>query len=479
VSAPQLERSLTLRGAVTLNLLDMIGVGPFLTLPLLLAAMGGPQAMLGWVLGALLAACDGLVWAELGAMMPEAGGTYAYLGQMFPGRWGRWLSFLFVFQLCFTAPLSVASGCIGLAQYAGFLTPAFRSSAVVHALPVWKYSFGVSAGRASWVAVAVVLLAVVLLYRRLSATRGLATGMLALVLLTLGWAMVTGLLHGHIAQVFAFAPGAFRLNHAFFVGLGSAMLIATYDYWGYYNVTFLGGETREPGRTIPRAALISIGIVAVLYLGLNASVLSVMGSPAVIEAGASLDARRALLSEFMQAAYAPTLGTYAALLMGRLAALLVMATAFASVFALLLGYSRIPFAAARDGNFPAVFGRLHPTRGFPYVALLSLAGVACLFCFFSLGDVIAALVVLRIVLQFGLQQMGVMVLRIRRPEMARPFRLWLYPLPPLLALLGFGYIVFARANFGRELLLAGVVAMAGTIVFALRAASTSGVRPGA
>jgi amino acid transporter len=403
---------------------------------------------------------------------------------MFPGRWGRWLSFLFVFQLMFSAPLSVASGGIGLAQYAGFLSPAFVSHAALHALHVGSYSFGVSAGSASWVAVAVVLLAVVLLYRRLSAMRGLATAMLALVLLTLGWAMVTGLLHGHIAEVFASGyaktgPGAFRLNHAFFAGLGSAMLIATYDYWGYYNVTFLGGEAREPGRTIPRAVLISIGIVAVLYLGLNVSVLSVMGAPAILAAGASLDARRALLSELMQTAYAPTLGAHAALLLGRLAALLVMVTAFASVFALLLGYSRIPFAAARDGNFPAAFGRLHPTRGFPYVALLSLASVACLFCFFSLGDVIAALVVLRIVLQFGLQQVGVIVLRIRRPEMARPFRLWLYPLPPLLALLGFGYIVFERANFGRELLLACVVAVAGTIVFALRAASTSSVLPGA
>jgi len=469
VSAPQLERSLTLRGAVTLNLLDMIGVGPFLTL-------GGPQAMLGWVLGALLAACDGLVWAELGAMMPEAGGTYAYLGKMFPGRWGRWLSFLFVFQLMFSAPLSVASGCIGLAQYAGFLSPTLRSSSVVHALHVGPYSFGASAGRASWVAIAVLLAAVVLLYRRLSAMRGLATAMLALVLLTLGWSMVTGLLHGHIAQVFAFPLGAFRLNHAFFAGLGSAMLIATYDYWGYYNVTFLGGETREPGRTIPRAVLLSIAIVAALYLGLNASVLSVMGSPAIIAAGTSLDARRALLSEFMQVAYAPTLGAHAALLLGRLAALLVMVTAFASVFALLLGYSRIPFAAARDGNFPAVFGRLHPTRGFPYVALLGLAGVTCLFCFFSLGDVIAALVVLRIVLQFGLQQVGVMAMRIRRPGMPRPFRMWLYPLPPLLALLGFGYIVFERANFGRELLLAGVVAVTGTLIYILRVASTSARR---
>ena len=472
-TTPQMERSLTLRGAVTLNLLDMIGVGPFLTLALLLAAMGGPQAMLGWVLGAVLAACDGLVWAELGAAMPEAGGTYAYLSQIFPGRLGRWLSFLFVFQLCFSAPLSVASGCIGLAQYAGFLSPVFRSQAAVHALRLGPYSFGVSAGRASWIAIAVVVLAVLLLYRRLSAMRGLATAMLTLVLLTLGWAMLTGLLHGHIAQVFAFPPGAFHLDHAFFAGLGSAMLIATYDYWGYYNVTFLGGEARDPGRTIPRAVLLSIGIVALLYLGLNASVLSVMGAPAIIAAGASLDARRALLSEFMQTAYTPSLGAHAALLLGRVAALMVMVTAFASVFALLLGYSRIPFAAARDGNFPAVFGRLHPTRGFPYVSLLALAGVACLFCFFSLSDVIAALVVLRIVLQFALQHIGVMVLRVRRPEMPRPFRLWLYPLPPLLALAGFGYIVFLRPNFARELLLAGVVAVAGTLVFLVRAAVTS------
>jgi amino acid transporter len=460
----RLERSLTLRGAVTLNLLDMIGVGPFLTLPLLLAAMGGPQAMLGWVLGAGLAACDGLVWAELGAAMPEAGGTYAYLGKMFPGQWGRWLSFLFVFQLCFSAPLSVASGCIGLAQYAGFLSPGLVTAGTVHALHVGGYSFGVTAGRATWLAIGVVGLAVVLLYRRLAAMRGLSTGMLVVVLGTIGWAMVTGLLHGHAARIVAFPAGAWKLNESFFVGLGSAMLIATYDYWGYYNVTFLGGEARDPGRTIPRAVLISIGVVAVLYLGLNASVLAVMGAPAIV-AAQDVGARRALLSEMMRVAYTPGWGVSVGMWLGRLAAVLVMVTAFASVFSLLLGYSRIPFAAARDGNFPEVFGRLHPTRGFPYVSLLTLAGAACLFCFFSLADVIAALVVLRILLQFGLQHVGVMVLRVRRPEMPRPFRMWMYPLPPLLALAGFGYIVVSRPNFRRELLLAGFVAVVGTIVF--------------
>ncbi len=465
-----LERSLTLRGAVTLNLLDMIGVGPFLTLPLLLAAMGGPQAMVGWVLGALLAACDGLVWAELGAAMPEAGGTYAYLGKMFPGQWGRWLSFLFVFQLCVSAPLSVASGCIGLAQYAGFLKAGWVTQGTVHALRVGGYSFGVSAGRATWLAIAVVGLAVVLLYRRLAAMRGLSAGMLVVVLGTIAWAMVTGLLHGEWARVVAWSGpqgagvGAWHLDHGFFVGLGSAMLIATYDYWGYYNVTFLGGEVRDPGRTIPRAVLISIGVVALLYLGLNASVLAVMGAPAILGAQ-DIGARRALLSEMMRVAYTPGWGAGVGMALGRLAAVLVMVTAFASVFSLLLGYSRIPFAAARDGNFPAVFGRLHPTRGFPYVALLALAGMACLFCFFSLADVIAALVVLRILLQFGLQHVGVIVLRVRRPEMVRPFRMWLYPVPPLLALLGFGYIVVSRPNFRRELLLAVFVAVMGTVVF--------------
>jgi len=438
---PKLERTLGLGGAVTLNLLDMIGVGPFITLPLLLGAMGGPQAMLGWVLGAGLAVCDGMVWAELGAMMPEAGGTYVYLRKMFGGGLGRLLSFLFVFQLCFSAPLSVASGCIGLSQYATYLWPAL-------------------VGKTIWVAIAAVGVAVLLLYRKLDRVRVLSVGLLVVVLGTIGWAVVTGLLHGHWGNVVAFSPGEFVLDRGFFMGLGSAMLIATYDYWGYYNVTFLGGEVRDAGRTIPRAVLLSIGIVFVLYMALNASVLSVLPAGRLL-AAQNLEARRALLSQMMQVAYgSPTAG--------KIAAVLVMVTAFASVFSLLLGYSRIPFAAARDGNFIGAFGRLHRTKKFPHVALLALAGVACLCCFFSLGEVIAALVVLRILLQFGLQHVGVMLLRRQRPEMRRPFRMWLYPLPPVLALLGFGFLVVERVGFGRQVMLAGVVALVGCLVYAGR-----------
>lgn len=464
-AAPELERSLSLRGAVTLNLLDMIGVGPFITLPLLLGAMGGPQAMLGWVLGALLAVCDGLVWAELGAAMPEAGGTYAYLRAMYGGKLGRLLSFLFVFQLCFSAPLSVASGCIGLGQYATFFAPHLAAQ-TTHTARIAGYTLGISIGPMTWIALASVALAVVLLYRRLANIRVISIALLTIVLATIVWAIVTGLAFGHWSQVIAFPPNAFHLNRAFFAGLGSAMLIATYDYWGYYNVTFLGGEARDPGRTIPRAVLLSIAIVAVLYLLLNSSVLAVLGSPAIL-AGQNAEARRALLSTMIQAAYTPALGAHAATLLARLAALLVMITAFASVFSLLLGYSRIPFAAARDGNFPAAFGRLHPTRRFPHVSLLVLAGAASAFCFFSLADVIAALVVLRILLQFSLQHVGVMLLRRRRPDLRRPFRLWLYPLPPLLALAAFAYIVVSRAQSSREVLLAAIVALLGSAVFFL------------
>ncbi len=442
-----------LPAAVAVNMLDMIGVGPFITLPLLLGAMGGPQAMLGWIAGAVLAMCDGLVWAELGAMMPEAGGSYRFLREMFPGGVGRFLGFLFVFQLMVSAPLSVASGCIGLSQYAGFLWPWL----VGHAWG-WSWLGGrVTAGPGTAVAVGAVGLAVLLLYRSLANLRVVSYVLWVTVMGTIGWVLVTAVLHGHVATAMHFPAGAFRLTGAFWAGLASAMLVATYDFWGYYNVTFLGGEVREPARTIPRAILISIGVVTVLYLGMNFAILTVVPWRPLLGA-TGIGARQALVSYFMDTAYG---GSGA----GRVAAVLVMVTAFASVFSLLLGYSRIPFAAARDGNFFAAFGRLHGRDGFPYISLLWLGGAAMVFCFFSLGEVIAALVVLRITVQFLLQHVGLMALRRREPERARPFRVWLYPLPPVVALVGFGYILVGRAHFARELWMAGVVVVVGGLAY--------------
>ena len=456
-----------MRGAVTLNMLDMIGVGPFITLPLLLSAMGGPQAMLGWILGAILAVCDGLVWAELGAAMPEAGGSYYFLrsiysGRTGTGRLGRFIAFLFIFQLTFSAPLSVASGCIGLSQYAAFIWPALARSPVTHSVHFGAYTAGVSVGLQTALAITVVLIAVALLYRRLANLRIVAATMWCAVMGLIAWILATGLLRGHVAQAFTFPHTAFRLTPAFFHGLAAAMLIATYDYWGYYNITFLGGEVKDAARTVPRAILISIAAVGAMYLAMTVAVLSVLPWQQVVGAQ-DITARRAVIAVFMQHAYGPQVGP----MLARVAAILVMVTAFASVFSLLLGYSRIPFAAARDGNFFPAFGRLH-RDGFPHVSLLVLGAAAICFCFFSLADVIAALVVLRILLQFLMQHVGVMLLRRTQPALRRPFRIWLYPAPPLLAITGFTYILFARPNFARELFLAAAIILLGSAAFFLR-----------
>jgi amino acid transporter len=276
-------------------MLDMIGVGPFITLPLILAAMGGPQAMLGWVLGAVLALCDGLVWAELGAAMPEAGGSYRFLRTIYArrsganGGWdaGRFLAFLFIFQLTVSAPMSVASGCIGLGQYASYIFPSLRGHTAARAVHLGAYSAGVSVGPETMVAIAAVLAAVFLLYRGLDGLRVAAATMWCAVMGLIAWILVTGLMRGHIAQAFTFLPGAFHLTPAFFTGLGSAMLIATYDYWGYYNITFLGGEVKDPARTVPRAILISIALVAAMYLAMNISVLAVLPWQGIVGAGSA------------------------------------------------------------------------------------------------------------------------------------------------------------------------------------------------
>jgi amino acid transporter len=460
---PELVRGIGLPEATTLNMIDMIGVGPFITLPLVIVAAGGPQAMLGWVLGAVLALCDGLVWAELGAAMPGAGGSYRYLKEIYgPHSLGRLLSFLFIWQLSFSAPLSIASGCIGLAHYAGYLWPGLERTILAHTMHVGLPLIGTLEVRvlvmpATWVAIATAALAVFLLYRRITVLGKLAELLWVGVALAVGWVIVAGLTHFSAARAFDFPPGAFTLSPAFFMGMGSAMLIATYDYWGYYNVCFLGGEVKDPGRTIPRALIISILAVAVIYLVMNVAVLGVIPWR---ELASDSGEQNYIISVFMQRIY----GTWA----GRMVTGLIMWTAFASVFSTLLGYSRVPYAAALDGNYFRAFARVDPKRRFPTVSLLALGGVAMLFCFLRLADVIAALVVIRILLQFIVQAVGVMVLRHHRPEMLRPFRMWLYPVPALMAIAGFTFILLARKNFLREIRYAIAILIAGLAIYLIR-----------
>jgi amino acid transporter len=455
----RLIRGVGVGGATALNMIDMIGVGPFITIPLIVAAMGGPQAMLGWLVGALLVVCDGLVWAELGAALPGSGGAYRYLSEIYGrGRWGRLVSFLFIWQLTFSAPLSIASGCIGLAQYATYIFPALgvaRKATVpilgtveINAIPV------------ALVAVATVGLAVALLYRRITLVERLSKFLWVGVMLTILWIVFAGVTHFSPATAFDFPAGAFTLRREFFTGLGSAMLIAVYDYWGYYNVCFFGGEVRDPARTIPRAILYSIFAVAAIYIVMNVSILGVIPWREFAST-AKTPAQNYVISSFMERLY----GRKAALV----ATSLIMWTAFASVFSLALGYSRVPYAAARDGNYFKAFARVHPRHRFPHVSLLVMGAIAAVFCFFRLADVIAALVVIRLIVQFLAQTVGVIVLRIRRPDLPRPFRMWLYPLPAIVAFVGFLYIIRMREGYLKQLKYAAVLIVVGLVIYFVRA----------
>ncbi len=455
-----------LGSATALNMIDMIGVGPFITMPLVLAAMGGPQAMLGWIAGALLAVCDGLVSAELGAALPGSGGSYAYLREIYgPKKWGRLISFLFIWQLSFSAPLSIATGCLGLVGYAAYYWPGLETVYATHtaALPIpfagpLQVSWIVTRGTA--LAIIICLFTVMLLYRRITVIARLSKLLWFGVVGTIGWIIFAGLTHFNSKLAFDFPPGAFTLSHGFFIGLGGALLVSTYDYWGYYNITFLGDEVEDPGRNIPRAVLLSIGLVACLYLLMNLCILAVIPWREMLTAGQN-NSGLYVVSLFMQRVY----GDWAA----RLVTALVIVTAFASVFSLTLGYSRVPYAAARDGNYFRAFAKLHPVHRFPHVSLLALGTVAAAFCFLRLRDAIAALVVIRIILQFIVQAVGVIVLRIRRPELPRPFRMWLYPLPAVLAVAGFLFILFNRANAFKEVRYAAVILVAGVTIYMIRA----------
>ncbi len=458
-SQPHLVRAVGLRGATALAITDMIGVGPFITIPLIVAAAGGPQAMLGWIAGSVLALCDGLVWAELGAAMPKAGGSYYYLREIYgPRKLGRLLSFLFIWQLTFSAPLSIASGCIGLAQHVAYIFPSLEQRTWMEFSIPFRGSIQVTG--ATLVAIAACALAVALLYRKVTGVSRLSQAMLAGVAVTLGWVIFAGLTHFRASVAFDFPAHAFAFDRPFLLGMGAALLVATYDFWGYYNVCVLGEEIREPERNIPRAMVLSIAIVAVIYLVMNSSILGVVPWQELV-ASAKTELRLHVVPDMMQRLYGHAAGV--------IASILIAFTAFASVFALLAGYSRIPYAAARDGNYFRVFARLHPEKQFPHVSLLAMGGVAALFCFLKLSEVIGTLVVIRILMQFLLQAIGVMVLRARQPEMPRPFRMWLYPVPALLAIAGFTFVAFGRPNFQKEVWIGAAVFVSGAAIYLVRA----------
>ncbi|MEO7538949.1 MAG: APC family permease [Pyrinomonadaceae bacterium] len=454
----KLIRGVGVTGATTLNMIDMIGVGPFITMPLIIAAMGGPQAMLGWIFGAVLVICDGLVWAELGASMPKSGGPYNYLKEIYGARGlGRLMSFLFIWQLTFSAPLSIASGGIGLAQYATYIFPWMgRESKVT--IPLLG-NVEINSIPVALVAIAALAIAVFLLYRQITFIERLSKFLWVGVVLTILWVIFAGLTNFDPKLAFDFPPDAFTLRPEFFMGLGAALLIAVYDYWGYYNVNFFAGEVKEPEKTIPRAIIYSILLVAAIYILMNIAILGVIPWRE-FSAVAKTDAQKYVISALMEKLYGSTAGI--------IATVLIIWTAFSSIFSLLLGYSRVPYAAALDGNYFKIFAKLHPKHRFPYVALLTLGGIAALFCFFRLADVIAALVVIRIIVQFLAQIVGLLILRKTRPDVPRPFKMWFYPIPAFIALIGFLYVMLMRDGFLTQVKYATVVILAGLAIYFVR-----------
>ncbi len=451
-----LARRIGLPSAIALNMMDMIGVGPFLTLPLVIAAAGSRFAIWAWVLGAAIAICDGLVCAELGAAFPEAGGSYAFLRQIYGALGpGRWVSFLYVWQLSFSAPLSIASGCLGLATFLAYIWKPLQLAPIA-ALPGLHGT--------NLVAAAACLLVTALLYRNLSSITRLASLLFGGVLITLAAVIVSGVVTGNQIA----GNGGWNLQEligwpttAFVRPLAEATVFTCYCFWGYYNICFLGAEVRKPEKTIPRAILISILAVAAFYIAMNLAVLPAIGPVSTQAAAAVAPGRLALVADIAQSAF----GHFA----GQGLATLILWSAFSSVFSLLLGYSRVPYAAARDGNYFSALGAVHARHGIPHRSLVALGLVATVFCFFSLKEVITLLVVIRILLQFLLQQIGVIWLRYRQPELKRPFRMPLFPLPPLLAMAGFVFVLSYRPNPLLELGVAGGIAATGTVIYMIRA----------
>jgi amino acid transporter len=396
--------------------------------------------MLGWVVGLVIACGDGLIWSELGAAMPGSGGSYLYLRDGF-GRQtlGRAMAFLFIWQFLLSGPLEIASGYIGFAQYARFLWP------------------GMTAHQ-GWLLMATIgVFIIVLLYRRINAIGRITVMLWIGTLLTVGVVIVTGPFHFNPKLAFDFPPNAFHFSLGFLLGLGQAARVGVYDYLGYYDICYIGDEVKNPGRVIPRSILISLIAVVAIYIAINLALIGVVPWREFVPAPGQPvpDSPPPVVSWYIEKLY----GSRAA----KVFTLMVLWTAFASCFSLLLGYSRIPYAAARDGNFFSVFGRIHPQKDFPHVSLLFVGVLSIACALLPLMTVIDALLTTRIVVQFIGQIAAVIWLRRRSPQMERPFRIWLYPLPVFVALAGWIFLLITTDK--STLAYATVTLVAGVVFF--------------
>ncbi len=433
-SAHTLKRELGLLQSTAINMIDMVGIGPFIVLPIVIQIMGGPHFILAWLAGACLSIIDGFIWSELGAAYPKAGGSYNFLKEAYPGKSGKLMSFLYVWQTLIQAPLVAASGAIGFAQYFSYFVP----------LGFWEKKI---------VSGIVVILLTALLYRKIDSIGKIGVFLWTGVLVMFAWIIAGAIgFDNKVPYMDDLLNYPLEINRVLFAALGMASVKTIYSYLGYYNVCHLGGEIKNPGKIIPQSIFISIIGIAVLYLSLNISIVSV------------IPWQEAMHSDFIISVYIEKIyGKIAA----NVATALILWIAFASLFAVMLGYSRVPYAAAADGQFFKAFAKLHPTKKFPYVSLLALGGTAFIFSLlFKLAEVISAILAMRILVQFIGQAIAVVLLRRRKGIAHLPFKMPLYPLPVVAAVLIWAWIFFST---GKVFAVSGLAVIAtGAIVFYLK-----------
>lgn len=422
------NRKITLVQATAINMIDMVGIGPFVVMPFVVAQFSNGLFIWAWIFGAITAFVDAMIWSELGAKYPLAGGTYQFHRIAFGEKGGRLMSFLFVWQTAIQAPLVVASASIGFAQYLTYIIP----------LEWWQQKM-VSGG--------LVILVLLLLYRKIETIGRISVIMGSIVIVTIIWIIVTGLMAKQQSVPLLPVAGDSFFSLALWAVIGQASVKTVYAYLGYYNVCHLGGEIKNPGVNIPRSIFISIVGITTLYLMMNISVMSVIPWQIVEQDN------KYLVSTFMELVYGPEAGI--------LITVLILCIAFSSLFAVVLGYSRVPYAAAIDGNFFKIFGKLHPTKKFPHISLLVLCGLGFLFSLlFRLSDVISSILAMRILVQFIGQAVGVSLLRSRSGSRDLPFKMWLFPLPVILSVMIWAYLLVSTrwfAVWGTSIALLGIL----------------------
>ncbi|CAN5269649.1 APC family permease [soil metagenome] len=434
MSTPTLSRHFGLLQATALNVTMIVGAGVFITIPIMLGQLPGPYVILGWVVAGAVMLCDSLIWGELGAALPGSGGSYLYLLECYGrSKWGRLMAFLFIWQFMLSGPLEVGSGLIAISQFSTGISPAFKQFNEAH---TWKYVFSASSGLgitldpSRLVGLAAGCLILILLRRKISSLGKLTVTIWLGVLLVISWIVLEGVPRFNFHNAMGAAGAADQLPDNFLAKLGSCMRLAMYSYLGYFGVCYIGDEIRDPARTIPRSILLSAILVTLLFVTVHLALLGVVGWQNV----PLKDENYSLPAAFMDSIYGP--GSIATLLIS----LCLIWTCFGSAFAGVFGYSRIPYGAARYGHFFSIFGRVHPTLNIPDMSLYLVGGMTLLWSLFDLSTVIDVLIVTRILEQFIAQGIGVMILRRTQPNRPRPFRIWFYPLPCLLALIGWTFM---------------------------------------